>query len=1048
MNQSNITAFWHKASFDRFMQERLPQLLGERLPLVGYQFAAMGTYTCQVTIAVTGSAYQQAVEVVYTDLPQPDEHGVFVSDGAERTVVPLAAHSELDSAEVQCVGEMLYELIAERLGAAPPDLPWDQALLRAWLPLAKWLAEFMTTNPYAQYLDTTNWLARQTHLRRLYIDNPTHVMAPGWLGRVCPFETPEGPNIARIPSIALGAAIRDDQLVVVDAAAEAAIGLSASMIPCLEHNDPIHLLMGANMLRQWLPYAQPEPALVQTGNEPNSPDFWCGRNLLTAFIPWGSATFADGIVLSESGAQHLSNGDAWVEPGDKLSNRHGIKGIISRILPDAEMPHLADGTPVELIFTSSTLHARMAFGQLREAVLGRLARVAGEPILAPPFHAPSEQEIRRQLAQANLPEAGMEVLRQGRNGELLTNPSTVGWVYWGRTNHLVRDKLAVAVDETQRLQAQRQGAMEVQTLHEIGALETIREHFNTRVAGRGSIEATGETLAHRVATGAVEQAGPPTPRFLAVQVRLAAMGIQATLEKGQVRFVFAPPMGISTLNLVQPIAHPWLQERLLNQIAAFPAATESETDDAPLSTAEQAVNKPAPPMPAYNAVVEANTKLARLRNSGAPKTLVEQAVLQLERSIRNYADALLLPTDLHFDNRVLFSGRSVLAPGLDLRYDQVGLADELAWTLFGPFVSRELGDREAVQQRTPSAIQALDAIMARSWVILNRAPTIKPTSMLAFHPIREAGRVIRLHPLACRLLDADFDGDQAAVFLPVTAAGQAEAGARLSLAGQLARDPSLVNELAPSRDAMWGLACLSLSAAGQTEIEQIVGAPVNASAGFVTRAALAEALAQILAERGIEATLAHTEQLVQRGFAVIQSTGFSLSSLGNPHLAKPPVPTSNELTAWRNYTEQFTEQLVANTDYACAGEVDQLGWYQLAVKSGAYGQIASLVYALGPQGVVANGQGEMVIIRHGYREGLSAAELYALVPGAREQLARYARYYDQLGSELPEQGSVRSFHVLARARRAQHPGIAFARAAAIGEIDPLVDEDSRLFVGV
>src|SRR5690349_17942513 len=121
MNQPNITAFWHKASFENFMQERLPQLLAERLPLAGYHFAAMSTYTCQVTVLLAPNAGQQ--EVVYTDLPQPDAQGVFLIDGTERTVVPLAADSELDSTPIQCVGEMLYKLVAERLGEAPPDLP-------------------------------------------------------------------------------------------------------------------------------------------------------------------------------------------------------------------------------------------------------------------------------------------------------------------------------------------------------------------------------------------------------------------------------------------------------------------------------------------------------------------------------------------------------------------------------------------------------------------------------------------------------------------------------------------------------------------------------------------------------------------------------------------------------------------------------------------------------------------------------------------------------------------------------------------------------------
>jgi DNA-directed RNA polymerase beta subunit len=173
------------------------------------------------------------------------------------------------------------------------------------------------------------------------------------------------------------------------------------MIPLLEHDDPFHLLMGTNMMRQWLPPSNPEPALVQTGNEPHRPDFWCGRNLLTAFVCWGEASFEEGLILSQSGAERLGDPDP-VEPGDKLSNRHGIKGVVSQILPDDQMPHLADGTPVELIFHSSGLHARMNFGQLREALLGCVARSKGLPVIIPPFQAPGEDALRQRLIKNGL----------------------------------------------------------------------------------------------------------------------------------------------------------------------------------------------------------------------------------------------------------------------------------------------------------------------------------------------------------------------------------------------------------------------------------------------------------------------------------------------------------------------------------------------------------------------------------------------------------------------------------------------------------------------
>src|SRR5256885_3771526 len=122
-----------------------------------------------------------------------------------------------------------------------------------------------------------------------------------------------------------------------------------------------------------------------------------------------------------------------VEPGDKLSNRHGTKGVVSQILPDAAMPHLADGTPVEVIYSCMGVPTRGTLGQLREAVMSRIAQAEGGPMIVPPFQAPSAEEMRQRLMCLGLPADGMEGLTLGQHGAPLQRPSTVGWVYWGRT---------------------------------------------------------------------------------------------------------------------------------------------------------------------------------------------------------------------------------------------------------------------------------------------------------------------------------------------------------------------------------------------------------------------------------------------------------------------------------------------------------------------------------------------------------------------------------------------------------------------------------------
>jgi hypothetical protein len=1017
----STTAPWHKSSFDHFLNEHLPQLLAEHVPLIGYTLTTTDQYTCQVQLTLASSTGE--VQVAYAGLPQPDQDGIFVIKGKTLVVVPYATSDDLEQAEIFCVGEQLYEYLRSRLGKAPDDLPWDTTLAKAWLPLDLWICEFFESPPkvswstadagwttFVQSLDQTNWLARHSHLRRLAIKNRQHLFTPGHFGRACPFETPEGPNIGRIVQLALGSEIRSGKLLIVDERPETMLGLEAAMIPLLEHNTPGRLLMGTNMLRQWIVPPSPEPALIQSGNEPDAADFWCGRNILTAFVSWGADTYEDGIVLSASCAQRLSY-DHPVEPGDKLSNRHGVKGVVSRILPDAEMPHLANGTPVELIFNFISQHARAYFGQIREAVLSCIAHAEGKPMIIPPFHAPDEQQIRAWLLQSELPADGMEQLTNGRTGAPLTQPSTVGWVYWGKLVHEARPKLQVTTDANG--QGQQLNEYDYYALREAGAFETIRELFNTSAIGHGE----SYSLAERVAQGKIEQAGPPSPQLSTLLKCLAAIGIRAELQENGLAFHLSEPEG-ATLALASPIAHPWLRDHMLTRLGAYKN------------------------QPAYQeALVAANTRLQHILSNGAPASLRQQAEAQLALRVQEYC-AALQPT-VQFDTRTQFSGRAVLAPGTQLHLDQVGLAEELAWSLFGPLVRRELS-LEEVQARSERATSILDEFMARTWVIIHRAPAFTPQTFLAFHPVRHKEPVIRLHPLACRLLQADFDGDQAAIFLPLTDEGQHEAGKRLSVAGHLAHTPDLLRDLVPNNEALWGLASLSLTTAGKEEIAAMLGMPGMVADEILTRAVLEEILQQVIQRDGVSGTLERLEQLVQRGFAIARASGASISPFIGNHCALPTAPAGNGSTQWALYQQEVSEWLATNNDYTNP----DLGPQLLAVKSGAWGEIGHLTALLSTQGAVRDIHGTQVPIRHGYRDGLQPAEIYALAIGGREAFAQVQQAWQQIMQEIRQRDRATSFHVLARAMRAEQPAIVLAHAASIEEIDPLTDRDSRLFVGL
>ena len=361
---------WHRESWRRFIDGDLPALIEKYLPLSAYELELQDTYEFGLKLVFNFPDVGE-VEVSYADLPQPDDEGIFLIQGNYRVVVAYPSTRDLATAEIYCVGEQLLCLFQDRLGEPPADMRWDEEMVRIWLPIDAWMMEFHSGET-SQYLQIGNFLDRYTHRRRLsLVPIEPEPLYPGssdpkaadhlqvfprqQLGWVCPYTTPEGPNVGRILEVARGVQIRDGRLVQIDDSPMGRLGFAASMVPFLEHDDTNRALMGINMMRQWLAApdpdrpvhasgwlgyeearkskgTRPEPALVQTGEEPEAPDFWGGYNLLTAFVTWDGDAFDDAIVISESCAQRLDF-PRPIEVGDKLGNRHGAKGVISRVLP-------------------------------------------------------------------------------------------------------------------------------------------------------------------------------------------------------------------------------------------------------------------------------------------------------------------------------------------------------------------------------------------------------------------------------------------------------------------------------------------------------------------------------------------------------------------------------------------------------------------------------------------------------------------------------------------------------------------------------------------
>jgi len=176
-----------------------------------------------------------------------------------------------------------------------------------------------------------------------------------------------------------------------------------------------------------------------------------------------------------------------ISVGDKLSGRHGNKGVISKILPEEDMPYAADGTPVDIILSPLGVPSRMNLGQILEMHLGMAANTLGYQAIVPPFLGARHEEIREELKTAGFPENGKLKLFDGRTGEAFDQDVAVGYMYMLKLHHMVEDKIHMrsigpySLITQQPLGGkaqgggQRFGEMEVWALEGYGAAYTLRE---------------------------------------------------------------------------------------------------------------------------------------------------------------------------------------------------------------------------------------------------------------------------------------------------------------------------------------------------------------------------------------------------------------------------------------------------------------------------------------------------------------------------------------------------------------------------------------------
>jgi DNA-directed RNA polymerase subunit beta len=176
-----------------------------------------------------------------------------------------------------------------------------------------------------------------------------------------------------------------------------------------------------------------------------------------------------------------------VSVGDKMAGRHGNKGVISRILPEEDMPYMEDGRPIDVILTPLGVPSRMNLGQILELHLGLAANELGYQAIVPPFAGATETEIKEELVKAGYDASGKMKLRDGRTGEHFSQPIAVGYMYILKLHHMVEDKIHMrsigpySLITQQPLGGkaqgggQRFGEMEVWALLGHGAAHTLRE---------------------------------------------------------------------------------------------------------------------------------------------------------------------------------------------------------------------------------------------------------------------------------------------------------------------------------------------------------------------------------------------------------------------------------------------------------------------------------------------------------------------------------------------------------------------------------------------
>ena len=488
----------------------------------------------------------------------------------------------------------------------------------------------------------------------------------------------------------------------------------------------------------------------------------------------------------------------------------------------------------------------------------------------------------------------------------------------------------------------------------------------------------------------------------------------------------------------------------------------------------------------YRRVINRNNRLKRLADLGAPEIIVNNEKRMLQeavdalfdngrrgrpvtgpgnRALKSLSDMLKGKQGRFRQNllgkRVDYSGRSVIVVGPQLKLHQCGLPKQMALELFKPFVMKRLVDlnhaqniksaKRMVERARPVVWDVLEEVIAEHPVLLNRAPTLHRLGIQAFEPQLVEGKAIQIHPLVCTAFNADFDGDQMAVHLPLSAEAQAEARILMLSSNNILSPANGRPITTPTQDMVLGLYALTMEREGEIGEGRAFGSVAEAIMAHdqhtvslqakikIRRTTTGETLSTTLGRAlfnealpadfpfvdvdvtkkqlgGIVDKLAefYPKVVVAETLDALKSLGFHWASrvgatIGIEDVVTPPEKQEilNDFEARAEKVQlQYEKGLITDDERrqelieiwtkatAVVGEAMEKNFPStnpvwMMVHSGARGNMMQIRQIAGMRGLVANPKGEIIPrpIKANFREGLSVLEYFISTHGARKGLA-------------------------------------------------------------